>query len=286
VQGGAGPGAPGSVGRFTADTSVTPLGSSAFEATVRRRWWVGRGPNGGYLAALMLRALTETVGDSARAPRSLTVHFLAVPEEGPVRIECAVERKGRSLSTLSARMLQGERVMALGLAAFSAPWPGTEYADTPMPDVRAPEDLGRVEAGAGLPEFVANFDMRFAIGPRPFSGAGPALTGGWLRLAEPEPVDPVAVTAYMDAWVPAVFAYTSAPVGAPTIDFTVHFRAALPRPDAAPEDFHLARFSSSVAAEGFWEEDGELWSRNGTLLAQSRQLALVLSPRASAPTSD
>ena len=144
----------GARGRFAADTAVTPLGHGAFEAAVRRRWWVARGPNGGYLAALILRALTETVGDPARAPRSLTVHFLAVPEEGPVRIECAVERAGRSLSTLSARLLQGERVMALGLAAFSAPWTGMEYADAPMPDVRRPEDLARVETG-GLPEFVA-----------------------------------------------------------------------------------------------------------------------------------
>lgn len=274
MEGGAGGG-----GRFAEDTAVTPLGHGAFEAAVRRRWWVGRGPNGGYLAALILRALTATVGDSARAPRSLTVHFLAVPEEGPVRIECAVERAGRSLSTLSARMLQGERVMALGLASFSTPWPGIGYADAPMPDVPAPEEIARVEAGGGLPEFVANFDMRFAIGPVPFSSAQRALTGGWLRLAEPEPLDPVAVAAYMDAWAPALFARTSAPVGAPTIDYTVHFRATLPRPDAGREDFQLARFSSSVAAEGFWEEDGELWSRDGTLLAQSRQLALVLPPR-------
>ncbi len=272
-------GAAGAAGRFTADTAVMPLGDDAFEATVRRHWWVARGPNGGYLAALMLRALTAVVDDPARAPRSLTAHFLSVPEEGPVRIECKVERVGRSLSTLSARMLQGERVMALGLAAFSGAWPGTEYVDSVMPDVPAPEGVARVESGSGIPEFIDNFDMRFAIGPRPFSGNGPALTGGWLRLAEPEPIDPVAVTAFMDAWLPAVFAYTSTPVGAPTIDFTVHFRATLPRAGAGPEDFHLARFSSSVAAEGFWEEDGRLWSSDGTLVAQSRQLALVLPPR-------
>jgi acyl-CoA thioesterase len=35
-------------------------------------------------------------------------------------------------------------------------------------------------------------------------------------------------------------------------------------------------FRTRVAKEGFAEVDGELWSEDGTLLAQSRQLSLCL----------
>jgi acyl-CoA thioesterase len=35
-------------------------------------------------------------------------------------------------------------------------------------------------------------------------------------------------------------------------------------------------FRSRTTAEGFFEEDGELWSQDGTLLAQSRQLGPVI----------
>jgi hypothetical protein len=35
-------------------------------------------------------------------------------------------------------------------------------------------------------------------------------------------------------------------------------------------------FRSSLAGEGFFEEDGRLWAPDGTLLAHSRQLALTL----------
>ncbi|MDQ4064982.1 MAG: thioesterase family protein, partial [Actinomycetota bacterium] len=57
----------------------------------------------------------------------------------------------------------------------------------------------------------------------------------------------------------------------PTVDLTVHFRATLPR----DYDWILGRFETKRAAEGFFEEDGEMWARDGTLLAQSRQLALI-----------
>ena len=61
---------------------------------------------------------------------------------------------------------------------------------------------------------------------------------------------------------------------APTIDLTVHIRA--PLPVTGPL---LARFTSRLASDGFFEEDGELWAPDGTLVAQSRQLALLLPNR-------
>jgi len=64
---------------------------------------------------------------------------------------------------------------------------------------------------------------------------------------------------------------------APTLDYTVHFRAPLPEPGASAQDPYLATFRSGLARGDFFEEDGELWSQGGSLLAQSRQLALLLS---------
>ena len=110
-----------------------------FGAEVAPDWRAGRGPHGGYLAAMLLRALIESVADATRAPRSLTIHYARAPEPGPVRITTTIERQGRSLSTLSARMQQGEQLIALALAAFSVPWGEPEISDVVMPTVEPPD---------------------------------------------------------------------------------------------------------------------------------------------------
>jgi acyl-CoA thioesterase len=43
----------------------------------------------------------------------------------------------------------------------------------------------------------------------------------------------------------------------------------------ASGEWVLADYRSRISAGGVWEEDGELWAPDGTLLAQSRQLALI-----------
>ena len=67
-----------------------------FGAEVSPGWRAGRGPHGGYLAAMLLRALTESVDDPQRAPRSLTIHYARAPEPGPVQIApCSSARAAR-----------------------------------------------------------------------------------------------------------------------------------------------------------------------------------------------
>jgi len=262
--------------RFDRDTAVRPLDGEpgAFEARIDRGWWVVRGPNGGYVAAILLRALAERV-EPERAPRSLTVHYTAPPDEGAVRIETRVERAGRSLSTVTARMLQGERVLALALGAFSRPRPGPRFDHVQMPEAAPPEACHSFPSGIPMHD---RYQYRWAIGEPPGSGSEQALAGGWIRGEEPQRADAPLVTAFTDAWPPACFSWAQGHerFGAvPTVDLTVHFRRDLPLAGARPDDFYLAVFRSRVAEQGFIEEDGEVWSRDGMLLAQSRQLAVI-----------
>ena len=111
---------------FDDDTAVERVRAHLYSARVDPKWWVIRGPNGGYIAAILQRAMTDTVGDAARPARSLTVHFLTPPEAGAVEIETRIEREGRALTSTSARLVQGERLIATAVGAFSA---GRESVD-------------------------------------------------------------------------------------------------------------------------------------------------------------
>lgn len=267
------------MGAFEEQTAVAAAGPGIYAGTVHPGWWVVRGPHGGYLAALILRALTAELDDPSRPPRSFTTHFAAAPAEGPIRVAVTAERAGRSMTTLSARATQGDKLVALSLAAFSSPRAGFDFDDAPIPEAGEPGNGMPVPIeGDDIPPFLGNFDMRWLFGGAPFSGSEEAVVGGWFRLKDAGIADAAAVACLLDAWAPAVFPRADRLVVCPTIDLTIHFRSAFPLDGAAPGDFLLGRFTSVLSRDGFFEEDGSLWSADGRLVAQSRQLALALTP--------
>ncbi len=263
---------------FDADTAIAELGGGRFGAEMSERWWVGKGPNGGYVAATILRAI-QAMAPAARAPRSLTVHFQRAPAAGPVEIAVTVEREGGRATFLSARMEQEGKVQATALAVLSENWREDEtFAELRMPETGEPGELYTVDTDStNRPNMLQNYRVRPALGEGAFSGGEPR-NGAWIRTREPHLLDAPLAAAFLDTWFPAPFIRLDRPYGAPTIDYTVHFRSPLPPAGATPEDVYLIGFRSNIARHGFFEEDGELWSPDGVLLAQSRQLALLLEP--------
>jgi len=229
--------------------------------------------------AIVLRGLSLAIADETRQPRSLTVYFLRPPAVGAITVRPTVERAGRSLTTASARLEQEGTLLALALGAFSGPWPGPLLSEAPMPDVEQPPD--RISPPRDLPDarrppFTDLVTMQGRFGAAPFSGADRAEAGGWLGLYEERPIDALSVLVLADAWYPAPWPRLRALAPAPTVEMTVHFRAPLPLPDS----LLLGRFRTQLVRDGFFEEDGELWAPEGTLIAQSRQLGLLIGAEA------
>lgn len=266
--------------RFDLDTAVTRHDEGRYDVHVSDRWWIVRGPNGGYLAALLANAIEDTAGDPACPLRSLTVHYLRPPVDGPATIETTLERSGRTVKSVTARLLQSGKLQALAIAAHASPRDVGGFEHARMPEVLPPE-----RCPARRPEDAlaihAHFDMRTAIGPahRDAERMDAAATGGWIRFVEPAPWTPARISLIADAWPPAVFSARATPTttqGVPTIDLTVHILAPDRIEALAPDAFVFVRFESQVVRGGYLEEDGEIWSPEGHLLARARQVAVMI----------
>jgi acyl-CoA thioesterase len=288
--------APAGATAFARATAVRSLGGGAFSAAVDPGWEAPTGPNGGYLAAILVRALQAEVAPAGeRRLRSLTVHYLRTARTGPLELEVSVARAGRRLAQASVTARQEGREVLLGLAAFAVPgldaaatWSGAAPDVGPPPAEDAPvlpADSYRADAGAwvrpapGMPAITSQLRLSPRLGGLPFSGRVPeggaaVQTGGWIASPEAQAVDAAYLAQLTDFWWPPAFEALDRPAMAPTIDLTIHLRAEIPAGGLPPGPV-LGHYRSTTAAGGLVEEDGALYLPDGTLLAQSRQLALL-----------
>ena len=223
--------APVSVHPFDLDTAVQDLGDGRFGAEMSERWWVARGPNGGYVSAVVLRAI-QAAAAIKRAPRSLTVQFPRAPVAGPVEITVKTEREGRTVTFLSARMeQQGEfGLQAAALAVLADDLDRSGFAELQMPDVEPPAELYSPdpEQAHGMPTMFQNYSVRHVLGDEAFSGGAP-YSGLWIRAREPRLLDAPLAAAILDAGFPAPFVRLDASGGAGADD---RLHGALPRTPA------------------------------------------------------
>ena len=245
-----------------------------------RSWWVVNGPNGGVIAALMVRAAQHCLrGD--RCVRTITTHFVSAPKEGPVSIEVTVERQGKIAGFASLRMVQEDRLIATSLVAVAAvDQVPHQWEQRNFPKLPSLENCWLMQTTPPLVPLHSRWDRRWGLGvpgvPDTSTIAGGYEAGGWIRLSEPELYDEALLAAMSDAWVPAIMAHTDLAVHAPTLELTVQFRTDPRELDMSSDTYCAAVFRQLSGREGFIDETGEIWSPDGQLLALSRQLAVLL----------
>jgi len=281
---------------FDRATAIQPLGDGRFAGEVEDGWGAPPGPNGGYLAAIVVRALEHEIAPAGeRQLRSLAVHYLRPSQPGPIELAVEIVRAGKRFSTGRATAFQNGKETMSALGAFSttglpaaatwspppptaAPAPSRDAGRLPSSDFRHDSDAW-LETTPEMPSIVSRVKIAPRLGGTPFSGrelapGEAAETGGWIEPPTPRRIDAAFIALLADVWWPPSLEPLSAPAIAPTIDLTVHVRADLP-PDGLPDQPVLGRFLTAAAVNGTMEEDGELFLADGTLVAQSRQLALL-----------
>ncbi|MGW5212007.1 thioesterase family protein [Streptomyces sp. NPDC004051] len=268
---------------FDRDTAVTLRAPGIYDIGLSAGWTIINAVNGGYLLAVLGRALADTLPHPD--PFTISAHYLTASRPGPAVVRTETVRTGRTLSTGQASLLQyddeGREVERIRVLASYGD------LDTLPDDVRTtarPPALPPMEQCFGPEDGPTPVDGSSAITERLMLKLDPSTLGwalgqpsgkgemrAWFGLADGRDADPFSLLLAVDALPPTAFE-----IGltgwVPTVELTAHVRS---RP--APGPLRVSITTRNLAG-GFLEEDAEVWDSADRLVAQSRQLARVRLP--------
>ncbi|WP_441247297.1 thioesterase family protein [Kitasatospora sp. McL0602] len=268
---------------FDQGIALTPAqgGPGRYDGELDPGWQIGGGINGGLLLAVAGHALSLRHGAAGHPdPVSISGYYLSAARSGPVEVHTDVVREGRSLSTGAASMYQdGEERLRVLATYGELSAEGSDIRTSARPPQLPPPEkcIGMEHAPKQLIEQAAllqRLDLRLdpaTVGWAVGQPSGEGRIQGWFKLADGREPDPLMLLLAADALPPVTFDL-GLPGWAPTIELTVHLRAR-PRPG-----WLLVSHATRNLADGYFEEDAEIWDDSGRLVAQSRQLARA--PRA------
>ncbi len=261
--------------KFDIETRTQREEETRFTGVLSSAWNIGTNPNGGYLVSVVLNALRQVVPHPD--PVSVTTHFLRPGSAGePYDVQVQVIRTGKTLSTARATLSQGDKARIEVLAAFtdlSVP-AGVDASITVSPPTMPQPEHCPVRTGdiqkLDLP-ITQRTDVRLHPELAVPGEAGRAEMGGWIRFVDGRAPDANALVLFADAFPPSPLAYLGAIGWVPTLELTVNV---IRRP--AP-GWICAYFKTDELNQGRMIESGMLWDSTGALVAQSRQLGLVMA---------
>jgi acyl-CoA thioesterase len=264
------------MGAFEFDAAMALTGDGPdFAAVLDGRWDGHEGANGGFLLALATRA----VGEVLPFPDPLVVSgfYLRPGTPGPAEIRTEVIRAGRTTAFGQASLCRDGKEVLRATAAYTdlaaaAARGGPSYAGIHPPDLPPPGQCQELRRDAN-PPITLSERIEYRVTELPgwvtrTPPSGNPVYEGWMRFADGREPDLLSLLMFVDAVAPAALELGLRRMT--TVELTVHLRA-------RPAPGWLAfRTLTRYLAGGYFEEDAEIWDSAGALVAQSRQLALVL----------
>jgi acyl-CoA thioesterase len=271
------------VGDLEQDTRVHG-GDGLWTASLSKDWNIW-GPNGGYLAAVLLRAAGSHA--TPARPASLAVHFLARAGFDEVTLTTRTLRRTRRAEAVAVSMVQGDRAVAEALAWFVLDdLDGLDHDVAVMPAVARPDQLKtfeqhRIDHDIPAPPFpfwdnLEQWPCRWRSDWPPPEASDP-VSEAWFRFRPGATFDDPLVDAgrlvvLLDTmgWPAAVQAHAwkwgEGPPQwiAPSLDLYVQFHDF--RPD---EPVLFSRTESPLGTGGLIACEGRVWSPDGALLASA-----------------
>ena len=264
------------MGTFEFDAALALSGEGpVFGALLDGRWDGQGSTNGGFLLALATRAIGEVL--PFPDPLVVSGFYLRPGTPGAAEIRTEVIQAGRTTGFGQAAVYRDGKQVLRATAAYTdldaaAARDGRSYCAGQPPDQPPPEACQVLRRVIVPPiTLVDRIEYRVAELPAWVTRTPPSgnpVYEGWVRFADGREPDLLSLPMFVDAVAPAALELGLRRMT--TLELTVHLRA---RPSPGWLAF---RTLTRYLAGGYFEEDAEIWDSAGRLVAQSRQLALVL----------
>lgn len=257
---------------FDHDSALTPLEDGRFAVDVPGRWSTGPGANGGFVAGLLARAVLIGA-EPGHDLRSVTVNYLRPATPGPAEIRLDTIHSGRTVRLIDATLHRDGKPLSIARTTLATRREMDHpFLDREPPNFPPPESLEPVDWYDDPNYIRARFDTRFVVGGRPPIELDRCESSSWLRTVDHAPVTNPLLVAMTDTSLPP--AVMRPPhLGTSTLNLTVHVFEPIDKPI---DDFLAVTNHSTVARDGYIDTDTEIWTRDGRLLAQGRQLSLAV----------
>lgn len=260
-------------GLYTLDRSlqIEDLGEGRWRAATSADYGNRVGPYGGWIAALLMKAILEQKPQGE--PLSLTVTFLGGCQDGALTGSTRLLRRSRTNEHWTAEFSDHTGTpVAHGVVTFGLRRPTIPLGELKAPPAApAPETIAPRPRFSNGPGFFNRYDGRQFVGI-PFKANPNTESRAWFKDADDRPLDCISLAAHADAPLPRIFLVTPTPSPIATMTMSVYFHAT---PEAFAEvggDYVLVDAVCQSGHDGFHDQSVKLWSRSGRLLATSEQV--------------
>jgi len=259
---------------FDEATRVT-AGDSCWQGQTSEDYWAFVGPFGGATAATILRALIDHPRRSGD-PLALTVNYCAPIAEGGFDLDIRLVKANRSSQHWCVELAQGSgEVATLATAVFAERRPSWSHQPAPFPKAPPFEQILPYPKVAA--SWVKQYDFRFIEGDADFGGtpkaaAPDAFSKLWIGDRVPRKIDMLSLMSMSDAFFARVFHARCQLVPFGTVSLTTYFH--VDAEELAGEDITrvLAVADAKIFYKSYGDQNGELWSPSGRLLATTTQI--------------
>lgn len=247
----------------------------ALELAVDDSWLQGRSWYGGVQLALAIKAARQAHGGDDPI-RSLHATFIGpIGQEAPATATAEVIRAGRSVTHMRATVRQGDRIAFECTAIFGASRETEARLDSDADTNLDPEKAFRLKFMPGItPNCVQHYDMRWARGMPPFSGADDPRATIFARPADEDATfDETEFLALTDVIPPPVISIMHKPSPVSSMNVALE----LIRPEVIFGTRQFVRFESELhdTHSGYAWQTAKMYDEAGTLLAIAHQSVAV-----------